>query len=83
MTAWSSAGNDGGLLRARGVGQSRPAARERSGRNTDAGRLTPLPVVLSVRVVSYMPDLSRSSACAGSVLARRWDVGGRNPGRLV
>jgi hypothetical protein len=36
-------GNDGGLLRARGVGLSRPAARERSGRATDAGRLPPLP----------------------------------------
>ena len=43
VTTWSSAGNDEGLLRARGVGLSRPAARERSGRATDAGRLAPLP----------------------------------------
>jgi hypothetical protein len=43
MTTWTSAGNGGGPFCARGVGLSRPAARERSGRNTDAGRLAPLP----------------------------------------
>ena len=43
MTTGSSAGNDGSLFRAWGVGLSRPAARERSGRATDAGRLAPLP----------------------------------------
>jgi hypothetical protein len=31
------------VFHARGVCQSRPAARERSGRATDAGRLAPLP----------------------------------------
>jgi hypothetical protein len=36
-------GNDGGLFRARGVGLPCPAARERSGRNTDAGRMAALP----------------------------------------
>ena len=41
MTTWTSAENDGGLFRARGVGLSRPAARERSGRATDAGRMAP------------------------------------------
>jgi hypothetical protein len=43
VTTWSSAGNDGGLFRARGVGLSRPAARERSGHATDVGRVAPLP----------------------------------------
>jgi hypothetical protein len=43
MTTRSSVGNGGGLFRAWGVGLSRPAARERSGRATDAGRLTLLP----------------------------------------
>jgi hypothetical protein len=42
MTTGPQRGMTGGLFRARGVGLSRPAARERSGRNTDARRLAPL-----------------------------------------
>jgi hypothetical protein len=43
MTTWSSVGNDGGPFRTPGAGLSRPAARERSGRATDAERLAPPP----------------------------------------
>ena len=49
VATWSSAGNDGGLFGARGVGLSRPAARERSRRATDAGRLARFPEYVVAR----------------------------------
>ena len=43
MTTWSSAGNDGGLVRARGVGLRALPRGSALGAAADAGRMAPLP----------------------------------------
>ena len=43
MTTWSSAGNGGGLFRARGVGCRALSRGSAPGAAADAGRLAPLP----------------------------------------
>jgi hypothetical protein len=54
-----------GSVRARGVGLPRPAARERSGRATDAGRLAPLPWVCGCSPLRGLRHRAKSISAGG------------------